>query len=47
MEGVKSKAIRKLVNQLCWDIRQEAVPLVNAFEIPDVCLSAPIALTNK
>ncbi len=42
MEGVKTKAIRKLVNQLCWDIRQEAVPLVDAFNIPDVLLSAPI-----
>ncbi len=44
MEGVKTKAIRKLVNQLCWDVRQEAVPLVNAFGIPDTCLSAPIAV---
>jgi acyl-CoA oxidase len=44
MEGVKTKAIRKLVNQLCWDIRQEAVPLVNSFKIPDACLSAPIAV---
>lgn len=47
MEGVKSKAIRKLVNQLCWDIRQEAIPLVNAFEIPDACLAAPIAVSTK
>jgi len=44
MEGVKTKAIRKLMNQLCWDVRQEAVPLVNAFAIPDSCLSAPIAI---
>jgi|APTNR8051073442_1049403.scaffolds.fasta_scaffold00003_410 acyl-CoA oxidase len=44
MEGVKTKAIRKLVNQLCWDVRQEAVPLVNAFGIPDACLAAPIAV---
>jgi acyl-CoA oxidase len=44
MEGVKTKAIRKQVNQLCWEIRQEAVPLVNAFKIPDSCLSAPIAI---
>jgi acyl-CoA oxidase len=43
LEGVKTKAIRKLVNQLCWDIRQEAVPLVNAFAIPDQLLAAPIA----
>lgn len=43
MEAGKTKAIRKLVSQLCWDIRQEAVPLVDAFKIPEVCLSAPIA----
>ncbi len=43
MEGSKTKAIRKLVNQLCWDIRQEAVPLVDAFKIPESCLAAPIA----
>jgi acyl-CoA oxidase len=43
MEPVKTKAIRKLVNQLCWEIRKEAVPLVDAFRIPEVCLSAPIA----
>ncbi len=43
MEGVKTKAIRKLLNQLCWEARQDAVPLVNAFAIPDTCLAAPIA----
>lgn len=43
MEGVKTKAIRKLMNQLCWEVRQNAVPLVDAFNIPDSCLSAPIA----
>jgi acyl-CoA oxidase len=47
MEGVKTKAIRKLVNQLCWEIRQDAVPLVDAFAIPDSCLSAPIAMTGN
>ena len=44
MEGVKTKAIRKMVDQLCWEIRQDAVPLVDAFKIPDSCLGAPIAL---
>lgn len=44
MEGAKTKAIRKLVNQLCWEIRQDAVPLVDAFNIPDACLAAPIAV---
>jgi acyl-CoA oxidase len=34
MEGSKTKAIRKILNQLCWEVRQEAVPLVNAFAIP-------------
>lgn len=43
MEGVKTKTIRKMVNQLCWDIRQEAIALTDAFAIPDSCLAAPIA----
>jgi acyl-CoA oxidase len=43
MEAVKTKAIRKMVNQLCWEIRPDAVSLVNAFDIPDNCLAAPIA----
>ena len=43
MEAVKTKAIRKMVNQLCWNLRPEAVSLVEAFNIPDSCLSAPIA----
>ncbi len=44
MEGIKTKAIRKMVDQLCWEIRQDAVPLVDAFKIPDSCLAAPIGL---
>ncbi len=47
MDGVKTKAIRKLVNQLCWEIRQDAVPLVDAFKIPDSCLAAPIAIGRR
>lgn len=46
MTGMKSKAIRKMVNQLCWEVRQDAVALVNAFKIPDRCLAAPIALAK-
>lgn len=46
MEGTKTKAIRKMVNQLCWEIRPDAVPLVDAFAIPDSCLAAPIAVKN-
>lgn len=42
MEGVKTKAIRKLVDTLCEDIRVDAVPLVEAFNIPEQCL-APIS----
>ncbi|PKB18248.1 acyl-CoA dehydrogenase [Flavobacterium sp. 5] len=38
MEAIKTKAIRTIVNQLCWDIRPDAVALVNAFAIPDSCL---------
>ncbi len=44
LEGVKTKAIRRQVNQLCYEISREAVALVNAFGIPDQCLAAPIAL---
>ncbi|MEM9856480.1 MAG: acyl-CoA dehydrogenase [Bacteroidota bacterium] len=42
MDGSKTKAIRRMVNTLCWEIRQEAVPLVDAFDIPKSCLGAPI-----
>lgn len=41
MDGSKTKAIRKMMNQLCWEIRQEAVPLVESFKIPESCM-API-----
>ncbi|MCO6164095.1 acyl-CoA dehydrogenase [Flavobacterium sp. NRK F7] len=46
MEPVKTKAIRKMVNQLCWEIRPNAVGLVDAFAIPDSCLAAPIVFQN-
>ncbi|WP_294821092.1 acyl-CoA dehydrogenase [uncultured Flavobacterium sp.] len=46
MEGSKTKAIRKLVSQLCWEIRQDAVPLADAFNIPEACL-APIITSKK
>jgi acyl-CoA oxidase len=41
MDGVKTKAIRKLVDRLCANIRKNAVPLTQAFDIPSSCL-API-----
>jgi acyl-CoA oxidase len=44
MEGVKTKAIRRLINKLCWEVRKEAVPLVDAFAIPESCIGAPIAM---
>jgi acyl-CoA oxidase len=43
MEGVKTKAIRKEVNQLCWEIRKNALSLTDAFDIPESCIAAPIA----
>ncbi len=44
IESGKSKAIRKLVNRLCREVREQAVPLVDAFGIPDALLAAPIAM---
>ncbi len=44
LEGVKTKAIRNQVNQLCANVRRDAVALVDAFDIPDSCLAAPIAV---
>jgi acyl-CoA oxidase len=44
MEGVKTKAIRKEVNQLCWEVRKNALALTDAFDIPESCLAAPIAI---
>ena len=40
----KAKAIKRLVLDLCSDLRGVAVPLVNAFGIPDFILRAPIGL---
>ncbi len=46
MEGAKTKAIRKEVSQLCLEIRANAVPLVDAFKIPESCLAAPIVINH-
>lgn len=43
-EGNKTKAIRRQVDILCYEVSRMAVPLVDAFAIPDPCLAAPIAL---
>lgn len=42
-EAPKARAVRKLVDRLCVEVRPEAVPLVDAFQIPHACLAAPIA----
>lgn len=43
----KAKAIGALVEQLCEDVREHAVSLVDAFEIPDYVLDAPIGLSKS
>lgn len=42
-EAPKTRAIRNRVNRLCAELRPDAVPLVDAFGIPDIVLAAPIA----
>ena len=46
IEAAKARAIRAQVNQLCAEIRQQAVPLVDAFGIPEELLAAPIAVDS-
>ena len=46
IEPMKSKAIRKQVNKLCYEVSRNAVDLVDAFGIPDSLLDAPIALDD-
>jgi acyl-CoA oxidase len=43
LAGGKARAIRKLINRICGELRPHAVPLVNAFAIPEALLAAPIA----
>ena len=43
-EGVKTKAIRRQIDELCYAVSRIAVKLVNAFAIPEQCLAAPIAV---
>lgn len=44
MNGQKSKAISRVVDKLCSELRPEVGGLVEAFGIPDELLGAPIAL---
>lgn len=47
LEPAKSKAVRSQVNELCDEIRPQAVHLVDAFGIPKSCLDAPIAFGEE
>jgi len=47
MSPTKTKAIRRLVDQLCMEVRGQAEALVDAFAIPDEILSAPIAFKDQ
>ena len=44
MSASKSKAVRQQVNELCAEVRRDALGLVDALGIPDAILAAPIAL---
>lgn len=44
MAPSQAKAIKKLIEQLCLELRGVALPLVDAFAIPDHILRAPIGL---
>ncbi|WMX12036.1 MULTISPECIES: acyl-CoA dehydrogenase [unclassified Aureispira] len=44
MSGAKTRAIRRVVDKLCKEVRNDAFALVEAFGIPDACLAAPIAV---
>ena len=44
MEGVKTKAIRRMISKLCQELRYEAHGLVDAFGIPDELLGAKVVM---
>lgn len=44
MSGAKTRAIRRVVDKLCKEVRNDALCLVEAFGIPYSCLAAPIAM---
>ena len=43
ISGVKSKAIRRMVDKKCARVRQDAATLIEAFDIPKKLIIAPIA----
>lgn len=45
VEPPKARAMREQINQLCYEVRQQATHLVDAFGIPDSTLAAPIAFS--
>ncbi|MCB0762988.1 MAG: acyl-CoA oxidase, partial [Flavobacteriales bacterium] len=47
LTGVKTKAIRKVVDELCSTLRQDARALVHAFGIPDELLAAEIIVGEE
>ncbi|KAH7619063.1 hypothetical protein Ndes2526B_g06014 [Nannochloris sp. 'desiccata'] len=42
----KAKAIMRMIERLCGELRGVAVPLVDSFHIPDYILRAPIGLSS-
>ena len=44
LDPPKSKAIRRMVTALCAEIRPQAIPLVDAFDVPRSCLEGSIGL---
>ncbi|MFK7810541.1 MAG: acyl-CoA dehydrogenase, partial [Saprospiraceae bacterium] len=44
LESYKTKAIRRMVDRLCKEVRNEAGVLVDAFAIPEATLMAPIVV---
>ncbi|MDA0196459.1 MAG: acyl-CoA dehydrogenase [Bacteroidetes bacterium] len=46
LESTKSKAIRRIVNRICGVLRFDAKGLVDAFDIPDELIGAPIGLAQ-
>jgi acyl-CoA oxidase len=42
----KAKAIHRLIEELCLELRGVAVPLVDAFALPDHILRAPIGISH-
>lgn len=47
LEANKARAIRAQIDELCAEVRTQAVHLVDAFAIPDEALAAPIALDGR